>query len=59
ELSFRPRGAGSSAQPLTQFVEHSRGQRWADTGCDNMIKLRLAYQNNRFDLIQNLLKHAA
>lgn len=49
----------SAHRTLLQVRMKRSGQRWANTGCDHMIKLRLAYQNNRCDLIQNLLKHAA
>lgn len=46
----------SAHRTLLQARMKRSGQRWANTGCDHMIKLRLAYQNNRCDLIQNLLK---
>lgn len=31
------------------------GQRWADTGADNMIRLRVAYKSNKFHLVSKLL----
>ena len=35
------------------------GQRWAQTGCDNLIKLRVIYKNNKSFLVKNALKNAA
>ena len=32
------------------------GQRWVDSGCDNMVQLRVAYKSGKFDLVTNLLK---
>lgn len=32
------------------------GQRWVDIGCDNMVRLRVAYKSDKFDLVTNLLK---
>jgi hypothetical protein len=32
------------------------GQRWVNTGCDNMIRLRVAYKSGKFDQVTNLLK---
>ncbi len=32
------------------------GQRWVDTGCDNMVRLRVAYKSGKFDQVTNLLK---
>lgn len=34
------------------------GQRWVDGGCDNMVRLRVAYKSGKFDLVTNLLKTA-
>jgi hypothetical protein len=35
------------------------GQRWANQGCDNLIKLRIVMKNNHQDLIRKVLKTAA
>ena len=35
------------------------GQRWAEAGCDNVIKLRVLYKNMRSHLVRNALKTAA
>lgn len=32
------------------------GQRWADGGCDNMVRLRVAYKSGKFDQVTDLLK---
>lgn len=32
------------------------GQRWANAGCDNMVRLRVAYKSSKFDQVTNLLK---
>lgn len=32
------------------------GQRWVDTGCDNMVRLRVAYKSGKFELVTDLLK---
>ena len=32
------------------------GQRWVDGGCDNMLRLRVAYKSDKFDLVTGLLK---
>lgn len=32
------------------------GQRWANQGCDNLIRLRVAHQSGKFSLITDLLK---
>ncbi|MBU6341335.1 MAG: UPF0236 family protein [Bacteroidetes bacterium] len=53
-------GAIESAHRTVLQVRMKRsGQRWADAGCDNMIKLRVAYKNGRRTLIRELLKNAA
>lgn len=49
----------SAHRTLLQVRMKRSGQRWADHGCDKMIKLRVAYKNGRSDLIRNLLKNAA
>lgn len=35
------------------------GQRWANDGCDNLIKLRVVYKNNNAELIKKILKKTA
>lgn len=53
-------GAIESAHRTILQVRMKRsGQRWANKGCDNMIKLRIAIKNGKRDLIRNLLKTAA
>ena len=32
------------------------GQRWVNTGCDNMLRSRVAYKSGKFNLLTNLLK---
>lgn len=32
------------------------GQRWADQGCDNLVRLRVAHQSGKFSLVTDLLK---
>lgn len=32
------------------------GQRWADQGCDNLVRLRVAHQSGKFSLVTELLK---
>ena len=32
------------------------GQRWVDTGCDNMVRLRVAYKSGKFNQVTDLLK---
>lgn len=32
------------------------GQRWVDPGCDNMVRLRVAYKSDKFHLVTDLLK---
>jgi Uncharacterised protein family (UPF0236) len=49
----------SAHRTLLQVRMKRSGQRWANQGCDKMIKLRVAYKNGRSDLIRNLLKNAA
>ncbi|MBC7569932.1 MAG: hypothetical protein H7319_09395 [Spirosoma sp.] len=34
------------------------GQRWVDIGCDNMVRLRVAYKSGKFDQVTDLLKTA-
>ncbi len=49
----------SAHRTLLQVRMKRSGQRWANAGCDSMIKLRVAYKNNRYELIRKLLKNAA
>jgi hypothetical protein len=35
------------------------GQHWSEKGADNMIKLRVAYKSNKFDIITQTIKKAA
>jgi hypothetical protein len=35
------------------------GQRWANQGCDNMIKLRVAHRSQKFSLVTQILKNTA
>lgn len=35
------------------------GQHWSEKGADNMIKLRVAYKSNKFDIITKTIKKAA
>lgn len=49
----------STHRTLLQVRMKRSGQRWANHGCDKMIKLRVAYKNGRGDLIRKLLKNAA
>ncbi|WP_345073942.1 hypothetical protein [Hymenobacter fastidiosus] len=32
------------------------GQRWANHGCDHLLRLRVAYKSRKFDLVTQLLK---
>lgn len=32
------------------------GQRWVNSGCDNMVRLRVAYKSGKFDQVTSLLK---
>mgnify|MGYP000856805919 CR=1 FL=1 len=49
----------SAHRTLLQVRMKRSGQRWANDGCDNMIKLRVAYKNGKRDLVRKLLKGAA
>lgn len=49
----------STHRTLLQVRMKRSGQRWANHGCDNMIKLRLAYKNRRSDIIRNLFRKVA
>jgi len=31
-------------------------QRWVNSGCDNMVRLRVAYKSGKFNQVTNLLK---
>ena len=65
-LTYRQNGwmIGSGAiesthRTLLQVRMKRSGQRWADDGCDNMIKLRVVYKNGKNNLVRNLLKKTA
>lgn len=49
----------SAHRTVLQTRMKRSGIRWANHGCDNMIKLRLVYKNNQTNLIRDLLKTAA
>lgn len=49
----------SAHRTLLQVRMKRSGQRWANHGCDNMIKLRLIIKNSRYDAIRSVLKPAA
>lgn len=49
----------SAHRTLLQVRMKRSGQRWANDGCDNVIKLRVAYKNGRRDLVRKLLKKTA
>lgn len=49
----------SAHRTVLQVRMKRSGQRWAESGCDNLIKLRVLYKNKRSDLVRNALKRAA
>jgi Uncharacterised protein family (UPF0236) len=49
----------SAHRTVLQVRMKRSGQRWADAGCDNAIKLRVLYKNDRAYLVKNVLRHAA
>jgi hypothetical protein len=44
---------------LLQVRMKRSGQRWANHGCDNMIKLRVARRSQKFSLVTQILKNTA
>ena len=60
---YRQRGLMISSGPIEsahrtvlQVRMKLSGQYWSEAGCDNMIKLRVAYRSEKFDIITNILK---
>ena len=49
----------SAHRTVLQVRMKRSGIRWANRGCDNMIKLRIAYKNNQRDIIRRLFKQTA
>ena len=49
----------SAHRTLLQVRMKRSGQRWANQGCDNMIKLRIAFKNGKQEVIRRLLKTPA
>lgn len=49
----------SAHRTVLQVRMKRSGQRWANHGCDNMIKLRLIMKNNQQEEIRKVLKTAA
>jgi hypothetical protein len=53
-------GAIESAHRTVLQVRMKRsGQRWANQGCDNMVRLRVALKSNKMHLIRELLRKQA
>jgi hypothetical protein len=60
---YRQRGLMISSGPIEsahrtvlQVRMKLSGQYWSEAGCDKMIKLRVAYRSEKFDIITNILK---
>lgn len=49
----------SAHRTVLQVRMKRSGQRWANHGCDNLIKLRLIMKNNQQEVIRKVLKTAA
>ena len=49
----------SAHRTVLQVRMKRSGQHWSETGCDNMIKLRVAYRSEKFHLITNILRNQA
>lgn len=49
----------SAHRTVLQVRMKRSGQRWADQGCDNMIRLRAAFKSEKFHLITHLFKQQA
>jgi hypothetical protein len=49
----------SAHRTLLQVRMKRSGQRWSTEGCDDMIKLRVAYKSGKFSIITDLLKKQA
>ena len=46
----------SAHRTVLQVRMKRSGQRWSNGGCDNMIKLRVAYRSQKFFLVTDILK---
>lgn len=49
----------SAHRTVLQVRMKRSGIRWADTGCDNMVKLRVAFKNGQRNVIKDVLKKRA
>ena len=49
----------SAHRTVLQVRMKRSGQHWSENGCDNMIKLRVAYRSDKFDLITQIFKKQA
>jgi hypothetical protein len=49
----------SAHRTVLQVRMKRSGQRWAEVGCDNLIKLRLVYKNSRSKLVKQALKNVS
>jgi len=49
----------SAHRTVLQVRMKRSGQHWSENGCDNMIKLRVAYRSEKFDLITQIFKKQA
>jgi Transposase len=63
---YRQRGIMISSGPIEsahrtvlQVRMKRSGQHWSEKGCDNMIKLRVAYRSEKFELITQIFKKQA
>jgi hypothetical protein len=63
---YRQKGMMISSGPIEaahrtvlQVRMKRSGQRWAENGCDNMLKLRVAYKSQKFHLITQIFKKNA
>lgn len=49
----------SAHRTVLQVRMKRSGQHWSEKGCDNMVKLRVAYRSNKFHIITNILRSQA
>lgn len=63
---YRQKGMMISSSPIEsahrtvlQVRMKRSGQHWSENGCDNMIKLRVAYRSEKFELITQIFKTQA
>lgn len=49
----------SAHRTVLQVRMKRSGQHWSEGGCDNMIKLRVVYRSDKFELITNILRKQA